>query len=148
MRIDTLSFKFKTKVTAAEMYQVLLAEQQKFFQSKDPSVSQLEKGSEIQHDIFTKTEKLPVPAAMRITELVPDKCLQLETSYDKGTILQTYEFSQGKEKAEVRYSERNEFNQPRYQFSFLFISIFYKVIYNHGIKKRMQYIEQLCQENH
>lgn len=145
MRIDTLSYKYRSQQSAAAMYQSLVSEQQKFFQSKDPKITQLQEGTVIHYEIFTKTERLPVPATLTITKLRPNECFQMQTEHTKGIILQTYHFSQ-ETKTEVLYSERNTFDEMRDQFGFLFIGFFYKILYNHGIKKRMRYIEQLCQE--
>lgn len=147
MRVDTLQYKYQMNAPISRVYQSIYLEQLTFFQTNDTQIVQLTEGTQISRNFVTKTQRLPVPGTIKITSLIKNKILQMETAYASGTILQTYELrehSTGKTK--VVYSEKNTFTEMRHQYSFIAVGLLYKLSYNNGIKKRMRYIEKLAQQ--
>ena len=144
MGVDTLNYTYVMAADRAKVYQSLMTEQYKWFKGQQESLTQLEVGTQISRLYQTKTQKVGVPGTVTITQLIDQELFQMETAYGAGTILQTYELTEKAEgKTTVSYSEKNSFTELRHQYSFILVGLIYKLAYNRGIKKRMQYIEQL-----
>lgn len=145
MRTDTLSYSYKMKLNSWDIYNILKKEQLKYFQSKDSEIQILTVGSKINQFFQTKTQNLPVRGSIEVTKMNDNKLFQLQSSYSKGSIIQTYELKNIKKNlTEVKYSEQNTFKQSRNQLGFMFFSIIYKLIYNYKIRNRLRYIENLA----
>ncbi|WP_314064955.1 DUF3284 domain-containing protein [uncultured Vagococcus sp.] len=147
MRVDTLKYSYVMNAEPSRVYQSLLDEQYKFFKRYQTSLTGLAVGTQISKVFQTKTQKVGVPGTITILQLIDKQLFQMETAYAAGTILQTYELVEKVDgKTEVSYWERNSFIENRHQYSFMLIGLIYKLAYNKGIKKRLQYIEGLAQQ--
>jgi len=145
MRTDTLKYKYSYNADQADLYQTLVNEQLKYFQRTDPRIRHLEKGTKIQAQLTTKMKKFTTINTMTVKDIVKNKLFQFETKQPDGEILQTYEFETNKRgKKFLIYSEQNTFNNARNQTNFIFIGMLYKFFYNRGVKKRMQYLDDLA----
>lgn len=145
MRVDTLKFKYSYNADQADLYQTLIDEQLKYFQRMDPRIRHLEKGTSIKAKLTTKMKKLATTNTMTVKDIEQNKLFQFETEQPDGSILQTYKFETNKRgKKYLVYSEKNTFNNARNQTNFMLIELFYKFFYNRGVKKRMQYLDDLA----
>ena len=71
---------------------------------------------------------------------------QLETQQPSGKIVQTFKFTKNRMGNDVLlYSEQNIFENNRNQTNFMFMGMMYKFFYNRGVRKRMQYLDNLAQ---
>jgi len=145
MRTDTLKYKYSYNADQEALYGTLVNEQLKYFQRTDPQIKHLEKGTSIQAQLTTKMKKLATSNTMTIKDIAKNKIFQLETKQPDGEILQTYEFETNKHgKKYLVYSERNTFENARNQTNFMLMGLFYKFFYNRGVKKRMEYLDNLA----
>ncbi|PQF22528.1 DUF3284 domain-containing protein [Enterococcus mundtii] len=143
MRIDTLNYRKKIPTQAAHFYQVLLEEQLSYFQSKDPSITELTEGAAVTTALQTKLGQATVESTMTIQRLVKDELLEMTTDYSGGKIIQTYHLNrQDEQQFTLLYSERNELVDAKTQLSLLFVLPFYKFFYNRQLAKRVNYLIQ------
>lgn len=148
MRTDTLSYKYYYEADKKQLFRTLLNEQLKYFKRADPTISQLTSGTKIKTQLQTKINKLQTENYMQVKQIIPNELFQLETQQQDGVILQTFKFAENRRHRKyLIYSEQNTFNKSRSQMNFMFIGGLYKLIYNHGIKKRMQYLDQLAHQS-
>lgn len=124
-----------------DIYQVVLNEQLKFFQSYDSHIKSLTKGISIKKEMYTKTSKKPVKVKMYVQELIENEKIEVVTSYHSGDIVTTYEFKKQDEGTYLSYFEDNHFVKGSHELNFNIMSFFYQWIYKRNMKKRMQYIE-------
>lgn len=148
MRTDTLSYKYYYEADTDLLFQALLNEQLKYFRRSDPTINQLVPGIKIKTLLQTKLNKIQTENYMQVKQIVFNQLFQLETQQQDGVILQTFKFEENRHHRKyLIYSEQNTFNKSRNQMNFMFVGGLYKFIYNHGIKKRMQYLDQLALQN-
>lgn len=145
MRVDTLSYSYQMNVGLTRIFQVIQAEQERYFKSKGFSGESLREGVTVPMAVPSKLGAATIPATIQLSKLTKSE-IELITSYDKGEIIQRYSLNElptGKTK--VTYSEKNTFTQMRNQYNFIFLAMLYKFSYNRGIKKRMKYLESQCE---
>lgn len=149
MRTDTLSYKYHYQAKKTDLFQVLIREQLGYFRRNDPSIKELKPGTTIETHLQTKLNKIQTENSMTIKNIIPNELFQLETTQQGGVIVQTYQFEQDRRgKERVVYSERNTFSESRSQMNFMVMGGLYKFFYNRGIKKRIQYLDNLALQNH
>lgn len=96
--------------------------------------------------IQTKSAPQLVPAVMTVKKITADE-LWINTVHEEGVIDQRYQVtSQKNGKLQVTYSEQSHFARQRTAYSFMLVALFYKFFFNRGVKKRMRYLEELCQK--
>lgn len=145
MSTDTLSYKYHYQAKKADLFRVLIREQLTYFRRSDPTIKALEPGTKIQTHLQTKLNKLETENTMVVKQIVTDELFQLETTQQGGVIVQTFKFEQDRHGRErLVYSEQNTFDQSRSQMNFMVMGGLYKFFYNRGIKKRMQYLDNLA----
>lgn len=145
MRTDTLRYKYSYNADQGNLYDTLVNEQLKYFQRSNPQIKHLSKGTKIEAQLTTKMKRISTTNTMTIKDIVKDKIFQMETKQPDGEILQTYEFETNKRgKKYLVYSEKNTFENARNQTNFMFIGLLYKFFYNRGVKKRMEYLDNLA----
>lgn len=146
MRTDTLCYKYRFHATKEAIYRVLVAEQLKYFQRTDPAIKALSPGTKIKAHLQTKMNKLPTQDYMEVTKIVENEAFQLETQQPAGKIIQTFEFTKNRRGEDIlAYSEQNVFDNTRSQTNFMLFGLLYKFFYNRGMRKRMQYLDDLAQ---
>lgn len=123
------------------VFQFVLQEQLKFFQTYDHSIKELSKDTVIEKEMFTKTSKKAVLVNMKVNELLENQKIEIVTMYQGGYIVTTYEFIQENDGCIISYSEDNYFNKTQNELNFNIVSLFYRWIYKKNMKKRMLYIE-------
>lgn len=145
MRLDTLNYRYKMKTELSKISEVLYREQEKYFVSKGCQPADFVEGCEVTIWVPSKMGVAQVPASLVLSKLTSD-LIELRTSYKEGEIIQRYQLNATQDQeTQVIYSEQNTFNHNRNQYNFIFLSLIYKIFYNRGIKKRMKYLENLCQ---
>lgn len=146
LRTDTLSYKYRYQASKAAIYQALINEQLSYFQRTDPNVKTLTTGTKIIANLQTKMKKLATQDYMQVTSIKENDEFQLETQQPSGKIVQTFKFTKNRMGNDVLlYSEQNIFENNRNQTNFMFMGMMYKFFYNRGVRKRMQYLDNLAQ---
>lgn len=146
MRLDTLNYKYRYKAPKDMMYKTLIEAQLQYFRAHDKKIEQLREGEKITTSLQTKLQKLDSKTTMEISKIIPEKVFQLVTQQpDNHNITQTFEFTTDKSgNEELVYSEKTQLNNAR-SYSFFFLTaILYKYFYNRGMKKKMQYLDDLA----
>lgn len=146
MRLDTLTYKYRYKAPKDMMYKTLIETQLQYFRAHDKKIKQLREGEKITTNLQTKLQKLDSKTTMEISKIIPEKVFQLVTQQpDNHNITQTFEFKTNKSgKEELIYSEKTQLNNAR-SYSFFFLTaIIYKYFYNRGMKKKMQYLDDMA----
>ena len=138
MRTDTLNYKYTSKVIIEEFYDVLIKEQLAFFNRINSSINRLEEGVSVQNNLYTKSQNKRVLSGMSITKIEKNKRFKLETTYSHGSILQTYELTENdKGKCQVKYSEKNTFNEVRNQYGFMLMGLLYSFFMTEVSRKEL-----------
>lgn len=141
MSPDTLTYKYKYQASKEKLFQTLLNEQLKYFSMHDSSIKSLHVGDEIKTTLQTKLQNLDSVTTMKITKIVPNKIFQMVTHQPNGNdIVQTFAFKQN----ELVYSEKTKLHTVRSQTYFFLVALVYKFFYNRGMKKKLQYLDQLA----
>lgn len=146
MRLDTLTYTYHYKAPKSKLYQTLMETQLQYFKAHDKKIKQLHEGDRITPSLQTKLQKLDSVTTMEISKIIPEKIFQLVTQQpDNHNITQTFEFRRDRAgKEELIYSEKTQLNNARgYSFFFL-TAVLYKYFYNRGMKKKMQYLDDLA----
>ena len=137
MSPDTLTYKYKYQASKEKLFQTLLDEQL----MHDSSIKSLHVGDEIKTTLQTKLQNLDSVTTMKITKIVPNKVFQMITHQPNGNdIVQTFAFKQN----ELVYSEKTKLHTVRSQTYFFLAALVYKFFYNRGMKKKLQYLDQLA----
>ena len=146
MRADTLTYRYFYQAEPARLYQTLLDEQLKYFSCHDPRIKQLHVGDEITTSLKTKLQKLDSITTMKVTKIIPNKEFQLLTHQaGNHNITQTFEFKKNANgKNELVYSEQTNIQTIRGQSYFFLTALLYKWFYNRGMKRKLQYLDQLA----
>lgn len=148
MKLDTLTYQWKLESQVTDFFSALMSEQLRYFQSKDKSIRKLESGTQVCVYLQTKMNQQVAMSTIEIGTIIPNKTVELITQHAQGKIFQTYQIHTTKNGTNmVTYSETNELKQMKSQLSLLFTLPIYKLIYNKNTKKRMQYLEQIAQNN-
>lgn len=146
MKTDTLTYRYVYQAPKEKLYQTLLDEQLKYFNSHDASIKTLHEGDQVNTSLKTKIQKLESSTTIKVTKIVPNKEFQLETHQaGNHNITQTFKFDKNVNgKDELVYSERTNINTVRGQSYFFLTALIYKFFYNRGMKKKLQYLDRLA----
>lgn len=107
----------------------------------DSNIKSLHVGDEIRTTLRTKLQNLDSVTTMKITKIIPNKIFQMVTHQPNGNdIVQTFSFKQD----ELVYSEKTKLHTVRSQTYFFLAALVYKFFYNRGMKKKLQYLDQLA----
>lgn len=146
MRLDTLTYKYRYKAPKDMLYKTLIETQLQYFRAHDKKIKQLREGEKITTNLQTKLQKLDSKTTMEISKIIPEKVFQLVTQQPGNhNITQTFEFKTDKSgEEELVYSEKTQLNNAR-SYSFFFLTaIIYKYFYNRGMRKKMQYLDDMA----
>lgn len=146
MRLDTLTYKYRYKAPKDRLYKTLIETQLQYFRAHDKKIKQLREGEKITTNLQTKLQKLDSKTTMEISKIIPEKVFQLVTQQPGNhNITQTFEFKTDKSgEEELVYSEKTQLNNAR-SYSFFFLTaIIYKYFYNRGMRKKMQYLDDMA----
>ncbi|RVU69979.1 MULTISPECIES: DUF3284 domain-containing protein [Lactobacillus] len=146
MRADTLTYRYFYQASPQKLFQTLLDQQLKYFQAHDAKIKNLHVGDEIQTTLKTKLQKLDSVIRMKITKIDPGREFQLQTLQSHNhTITQTFKFEKSPNgRNQLLYSEQTNVQTVRGQSYFFLAALLYKFFYNRGMKKRLQYLDQLA----
>ena len=143
MKTDTLTCRYRIRATQAAFHQVLCGEQKKYFEANH-ATGQFAEGCQVNIRMQTKTSPKVVPAVMTVEKITPD-AFWSRTVYEEGVIDQRYMYTtQPDGQLIVTYSEQSRFTKPQSTYSFMLAALFYKFFFNHGVKKRLRYLESAC----
>lgn len=143
-----VSTKYKMKATPQRVYAVILAEQRRYFQFYDATVTELQQGTTIQTQLRTKTSRKLVPATMTITQLVQNAAFSSVVAYHGGAIAQTFALTVCADgQTEVTYTEQNQFDDKRGDLNFDTVSLLYRFFYKRAVTKRLKKLAEIVEDD-
>ncbi|MCI2170044.1 DUF3284 domain-containing protein [Schleiferilactobacillus perolens] len=143
-----VSTKYKMKATPQRVYAVILAEQLRYFQFYDATVTELQQGTTIQTQLRTKTSRKLVPATMTITQLAQNAAFSSAVAYHGGAIAQTFALTACADgQTEVTYTEQNEFDDKRGDLNFDTVSLLYRFFYKRAVTKRLKKLAEIVEND-
>jgi hypothetical protein len=136
------------KATPQRVYAVILAEQLRYFQFYDATVTELQQGTTIQTQLRTKTSRKLVPATMTITQLAQNAAFSSAVAYHGGAIAQTFALTACADgQTEVTYTEQNEFDDKRGDLNFDTVSLLYRFFYKRAVTKRLKKLAEIVEND-
>lgn len=129
------------------LYKTLLEQQLLYFRHFDASIADLNVGTTIRRDFYTKIRAHAIGGQTRVTEIKENDCFGLESSYGANHIVQLFTFTAvGDRQTKVAYSETSVFEKASHQTNYGLVSWFYTFFFKRQTKKRLKQLGALaCQ---
>ncbi|MDD8049043.1 MAG: DUF3284 domain-containing protein [Thomasclavelia sp.] len=140
-KINSLKYSKSLECKIEDVFQTVINQQLKYFQFYDSKVKELEVGLKIKKSFYTKTTRENIEGSIKVTKLEKNQLLELKCFYGKNIIIQTFSFEENDGYTLVTYQEQNIFNKKRESLNFSLITIVYRFMFKHKMKKRMNFIE-------
>jgi len=135
-----MKYSYPISAPAAEVFEVLIAEQLSYYQRFLPKLRVLMNGTTIETKLPTKLNRMPLSAQLQVVEISSPTSFVQETKSKSGKITQSYRFEEKKGRTVLTYEEQNDFDQSIAKASYNITGLFYHFVFNRKAKKRACYL--------